>query len=111
MRIGLLLAPTTALAACAADQATGASARMDAHIAPWKVQKAEAAPCPAAEPTIESIVAMHRCFIENPRPIDLAVSAAAAEAMAACGGPVEIILEGDPADHGADPSDYVCSPR
>jgi hypothetical protein len=106
-----MLAPMAALCACAADQATMAPDQRGAHSAPPKAEKAAASPCPASEGTIESIVAMHRCYIKHPRPIDLAISAAADEARAACGGPVTIILEGDPADHGSDPSDYTCEPR
>jgi hypothetical protein len=64
-----------------------------------------------AAPTIEAVMALHRCAAEHPRPIDRAIAAAAAEAEAACSGPVALNVEGDPADHGSNPADYECLPR
>jgi len=48
---------------------------------------------------------------QHRRSIETAIAAAAAEAEATCGGPVELVVEGDPADYGYDPSDYQCRPR
>ena len=83
MRLGLALAGLAMLAACAADR----------------------------PPDPSDLIARHRWAIRHPRPIDLAVQAAAAEAGARCGGPVILNVEGDPADHGSDPADYECAPR
>ena len=111
MRIGLVLAPMAALSACAADQATKNQGQIGANGAHPKRESAAATGCTLAEPTLESLIALHRCGIANPRPIDRAVTAAAAAAEAACGGPVVLYVEGDPADYGSDPSDYTCLPR
>ena len=83
MRSGLALATMATLTACAVDQT----------------------------PTIRSVIEGHRRAIDNPRPIDLAIRRAAAEAEAACGGPVALNVDGDPANYGSDPSDYECLPR
>lgn len=111
VRSGFVLAPLAALSACAADQAARGPAQIGAQGATSKGIGGEAAICAMTEPTIESLEAMHRCAAKNPRLIDKEVAAAMTKAEAACGGPVYIDSPGDPADQGADPSDYQCEPR
>jgi hypothetical protein len=83
MRCGLALAAMATLTACAVERA----------------------------PRLRGLTAQQLWAIHHPRSIDLAVGAAAAKAEARCGGPVDLVVEGDPADFGWDPSHYQCRPR
>ena len=68
--------------------------------------------CASNQNIAESLRAQHLHAVSHPRPIDLAVGAAMAKAEAICGGPVVLVVEGDPADFGWDPSHYQCkTPR
>ena len=54
--------------------------------------------------------ALHRRAAKHPRPIDIAIRKAAAEAQKACGGgAVIMVVEGDQADYGWDASHYQCA--
>lgn len=43
------------------------------------------------------------------RDIDRLNAKATAQAVKACGGPVRLVVEGDQADYGYDPSHYQCA--
>ena len=54
--------------------------------------------------------AQRRAIAQLRSQIERLMADAAAQAEAACGGPVVLNVEGDPADRGYEPSDYACLP-
>jgi hypothetical protein len=57
----------------------------------------------------DKAAADRRFIAEHRRNIERILADVASQAEKACGGPVIMVVDGDPADHGYEVSDYQCA--